>query len=142
MTVLRYTDGGPEGWMQSPTGEFVRYEDYERLRAALQQIADFPPGDLRPLADEVKIWRIATDALKAHENEPSVRQHEPEGSLTLDGLAGLIAEADKYILPVDVKIGAATFRRGVKVGTMLRGLRTHAERQIAETSPIKPNDAL
>lgn len=53
-------------------------------------------------------------------------------ALTPGSLDGLIAEADKYILPVDVKMGAATFRRGVKVGTMLRGLRTHAERQIAD----------
>jgi len=62
-----------------------------------------------------------------------------EGSpLTIPGLDALIAEADKYILPVDVKIGAATFRKGVKVGTMLRGLKTHAERQNAESSPVKP----
>ncbi len=35
--VTRYTDGGPEGWMQSPTGEFVAYADYERLRDLLRR---------------------------------------------------------------------------------------------------------
>lgn len=30
-TVTRYTDGGPDGWMQSPTGEFVRYDDIKHL---------------------------------------------------------------------------------------------------------------
>lgn len=43
----------------------------------------------------------------------------------------LIAAADKFMLPVDVTIGAATFKRGVKVGTMLRGLKSHAEAQTA-----------
>jgi len=38
MTVTRYTDGGPEGWMQSPTGEFVRYEDYEQLQKQLEGV--------------------------------------------------------------------------------------------------------
>lgn len=56
---------------------------------------------------------------------------ETAAPLTVSGLDALIAEADKYVLPVDVKIGAATFRQGVKVGTMLRGLKSHAERQIA-----------
>ena len=58
---------------------------------------------------------------------------ETSAQLTPATLNTLIAEADKYILPVDVKIGAATFRKGVKVGTMLRGLRTHAEHEIATT---------
>lgn len=31
-TVTRYTDGGTEGWMQSPTGEFVRWLDYAQLQ--------------------------------------------------------------------------------------------------------------
>lgn len=35
MTATRYTDGGPEGWMQSPTGEFVKYEDYQSVVTAL-----------------------------------------------------------------------------------------------------------
>jgi len=43
MTVTRYTDGGPEGWMQSPTGEFVKYEDYERLRSGILEIAESRP---------------------------------------------------------------------------------------------------
>lgn len=59
------------------------------------------------------------------------RAVETAAPLTVSGLDALIAEADKYVLPVDVKIGAATFRQGVKVGTMLRGLKSHAERQIA-----------
>lgn len=33
MSIIRYTDGGFEGWMQSPTGEFVTYEDYAKLKA-------------------------------------------------------------------------------------------------------------
>lgn len=53
-------------------------------------------------------------------------------------LDGLITEADKYILPVDVKMGAATFRKGVKVGTMLRGLKSHAERQTADAYSAPP----
>lgn len=27
MTLARYTDGGLDGWMQTPTGEFVRFQD-------------------------------------------------------------------------------------------------------------------
>ena len=66
---------------------------------------------------------------------------EPEAALTSSTLDALIAEADKYILPVDVKVGAAaTFRKGVKVGTMLRGLKSHAERQIAEAYAEKSGD--
>lgn len=64
---------------------------------------------------------------------------ETTAPLTAASLDTLIAEADKYILPVDVKIGAATFRKGVKVGTMLRGLKSHAERQTATAySPAEP----
>ena len=40
VTVTRYTDGGPEGWMQTPTGEFVRYEDYERLRQEIERLQE------------------------------------------------------------------------------------------------------
>ncbi len=38
----------------------------------------------------------------------------------------LIEAADAFKLPVDVKIGAGTFRKGVKVGTAIRCLKNHA----------------
>jgi hypothetical protein len=48
----------------------------------------------------------------------------------------LIALGDKFILPADVTIGAGTFRKGVKVGTMLRCLKNHA--QYATATPYDP----
>ena len=44
-TVMRYTDGGPEGWMQSPTGEFVRYEDYAALERECRELQQLVPPD-------------------------------------------------------------------------------------------------
>lgn len=64
--VVRYTDGGPDGWMQTPTGEFVRFEDYERLRAALQAIADS--------AECPELPAMAAEALRG--------DHEPDGDLS------------------------------------------------------------
>jgi len=55
--------------------------------------------------------------------------------MTLDEL---IAEADKYILPVDVRVGAGTFRAGCKVGTVLRSIKVHAEARIAHAAPEAP----
>jgi len=37
----------------------------------------------------------------------------------------LIALADKFTLPIDAKIGAGTFTKGVKLGTFLRSVRNH-----------------
>lgn len=38
-------------------------ERCQKLEAALRKIAAYSPGDLRPLEDEIAIWRIATEAL-------------------------------------------------------------------------------
>jgi hypothetical protein len=53
----------------------------------------------------------------------------PQHGASLDDL---IALGDNFILPIDVKIGAGTFRKGVKVGTMLRCLKNHAQYAIAD----------
>lgn len=41
-------------------------DERDRLRKALEAIAAFNPGEFRPLADEVAIWKQATDALKVN----------------------------------------------------------------------------
>lgn len=46
----------------------------ERYRIALVAIAAFPPGDFRPLEDEVKIWKLATDALKTPQSDARAEQ--------------------------------------------------------------------
>lgn len=51
MTIIRYTDGGPEGWMQSPTGEFVLYEDYAKALSARLQ-------DLEEIKQERLTWAM------------------------------------------------------------------------------------
>lgn len=96
--------------------------EIQRLRAALEAILDHSYCRTSK--------QVAAEALAESAHEPN----EPSSpvQLTQASLDALISEADKYILPVDVKMGAATFRKGVKVGTMLRGLKSHAEREIAD----------
>lgn len=93
--------------------------DIEQLRAQVERLT-VENRTLRAMADG-KLQVVV---------EQSRHAVETPTPLTASSLDTLIVEADKYILPVDVKIGAATFRKGVKVGTMLRGLKSHAERQI------------
>jgi len=97
---------------------------WELLRAHNPEF--YEDGETGRQAVEIEIRRLQTveQTLEESPDETAV-------PLTPSTLDGLLAEADKYILPVDVKIGAATFRKGVKVGTMLRGLKSHAERQTA-----------
>lgn len=74
-------------------------------------------GPQRLLAD-----RIAS-ALKDSPEEPT---REPPS------IDDLIALGDNFILPTAVKIGAGVFAKGVKVGTMLRCLKGHAQQATAQ----------
>jgi hypothetical protein len=75
-TVMRYTDGGPEGWMQSPTGEFVRYEDYAALERECRELQQLVPPDkfVWKLPDEPGARR---EFCEKHNRFPCAECHAP-----------------------------------------------------------------
>jgi hypothetical protein len=56
-------------WATRPLSSEDQARRIEELEAALREIAAFPPGDFRPLADEVKIWKVASEALGVPQTE-------------------------------------------------------------------------
>jgi hypothetical protein len=123
------------------------YQECSRLRVLLKAyLAKFPAFRSKPIGAPYSKERnqqqehIALEDLARAAFTGASDETLPV-ALTQPTLDALIAEADKYILPVDVKMGAATFRRGVKVGTMLRGLKSHAERSIATAYSAPPDGA-
>lgn len=51
--VKRFHD--PGDWMQSPTGEYVRYEDYAKLEAAMNKNWD---AEIKQMVNRFLAWRL------------------------------------------------------------------------------------
>lgn len=51
----------------------------------------------------------------------------------------LIAAAEEFKLPIDVKMGAGTFRKGVGLSTLLKSMQRHG--QYADNPLIEPRNA-
>lgn len=96
--ISRYCLRIGDAIQEADDGEWVRYRD----------VARFLPGYDRG-REHPDTW-------------PAVEP--PAEPANIDDL---IALGDKFILPVNVTIGAGTFRKGVAVGTMLRCLKNHAQ---------------
>lgn len=105
--------------------------EIERLHAALEQIRQ----QTQLLSDSTALMcgQMARNALAGY--HPLTADGSPfETKAQPASIDDLIALGDNFILPIDVKIGAGTFRKGVKVGTMLRCLKNHA--QYATATPF------
>jgi hypothetical protein len=117
-----------KGWIKHLKEQAQR--DYHARKAAEQQLAEMREtiehireywnGSYNELAMADALDHIVSvcNAALAPTPQPSRGKCE-----TWDEL---IAVADNFKLPIDVKIGAGTFTKGVKVGTAIRCLKNHA----------------
>lgn len=104
-----------------------------RYREALQEIASYPPGTLRPLADEIAIHRLAIEALGSRS---AVETSAPPLTLCLQAVMAELADlldSDKFN-----RIEAMVLRAGVPYPPLGTDPRTQLPAETAaEPSPCE-----